>query len=559
MFLRYVRNRKGKKYLMIVENYWKGGKTRQRSLFTLGALDQLLATGELENITRALSRFCERLRLVDLAKDVSVDQTYVFGSVYLVWKLFQRTPIREVLEDLGKEHEKLEIDIVGTMFAMMVSRFVHPCSKLSLKERWLDRLYPELYPLEVPLHHFYRTLDFLAKHTEEIQKRLLYPQRQRSLFDVPKLDLVFYDTTTLRFESIRNEEGSLRRFGYSKERRNDCTQVILGLLLSHDGMPVGYRLFPGNTYEGKTLSVILRKLKEELFIKRLIFVADRGMVQGKNVEEIEQAGFEFIMGMKLWAMPKVDQKRFEEMCRWDSVSEDFRIVELSHPKGRLIITWSRERAERDRQVREDLLKKLQQKLSRTDRSSSLISHKGFKRYLKVVEEGKLAIDSVAIAQEAKRDGLFGILTNVPQEQLSAQDILRRYKELWRIEDAFGEMKGTLQTRPMFHWTDRRIQGHVALCFLAYYLEAFVTKHLREAQADFTAPAALDALNDVRAVPIHVRGNTVWVRTQIDGIAAKTLQILKIQIPSNVLKLPPTLKPGETLFPEKTNTSILSNT
>ena len=210
------------------------------------------------------------------------------------------------------------------------------------------------------------------------------------------------------------------------------------------------------------------------------------------------------------------------------------------------------------EVREDLLEALRMKLKREDDPASLITNKGFKRYLKVVAHGKIAIDEKVIREEAARDGLFGILTNASQEELPVLEILRRYKELWMIEDVFGEVKGTLEARPMFHWTDRRIEGHMMICFLAYYLEAYVTQQLRQAEAEFTAPAAFDALNQVRAIPVNVRGQTVWVRTKIEGIAAKILQILKIRIPGDVLKLPQQEECGNTDFEVKENQPLVSN-
>ena len=186
----------------------------------------------------------------------------------------------------------------------------------------------------------------------------------------------------------------------------------------------------------------------------------------KMGQKFRKAGFEFIIGMKLWAMNDQEQKKITSLTEGDYETEEFKVVELSHPEGRLIVTWSRERAHRDRQVREDLLAKLKARLAREDDPSSLISHKGFKRYLKVVTQGKVVINAKVIRQEESRDGLFGILTNVPKEGLPAPEILRRYKELWKIEDAFGEIKGILEARPMFHWTDQRIEGHMMICFLA---------------------------------------------------------------------------------------------
>ena len=551
MFLRTVRNKKGLTYLMIVESYWEEGKSRQRVLFNMGRLDFLQATGQIDRITKSLERFCLKTRLVDLSKEVSVEESFVYGSIHGLRALFERTPLRGIVEEIADSHEQLEIPLSETVFALLVSRFVRPCSKLKLQQPWMERFYPDLVRPGLALHQIYRTLDLLAVHKEEIQKTLLYPTAQHSLFDAPQLEIVFYDTTTLRFESIREDLDSLRRFGYSKEKRNDCTQVILGLMLDREGLPVGYQLFPGDTSEGKTLPTILERLKKEYHIQRRIFVADRGLVRRGNLDLSAEAGFEFIIGMKLWSMSQEEQKRITSLQSWDHESEDFKVAELSHSKGRLIGTWSRERAKRDEQVRSDRLKKLKARLEHEDEPSSLISHKGFKRYLKVVTKGKVAINEKAIDAESARDGRFGILTNVSKEGLSATEILKRYKELWKIEDAFGEIKGTLETRPMFHWTDKRIEGHMMICFLAYYLAAHGTQQLRNANVDFTAPAAFDALTQGRAIPVKVRGQTVWVRTKIEGIAAKALQALKIRIPSDVLNLPPQPsqeeKPSETDF------------
>lgn len=557
MFVRCMKNSNGRRYLRIVENVWnrEKRKSEQKILFTLGRLDELQATGQIDSITRSLSRLCKRLRLVDMSKDVSVEQTYIYGSVYVLKKLIERTPLQEITEGIFEAHEQLEISFTEVVFAMVASRFVKPCSKLSLKERWLDRLYPEIIHADIPLHHLYRSLDLLAEHKEDIQRQLIYPDSQHSLFQAPRLELVFYDTTTLRFESVRTDKGNLRRFGYSKEMRTDCTQVILGLMLDSEGLPVGYELFPGNTYEGKTLPLILDRLKEAYQIKRLIFVADRGIISAKNLNEITSAGFEFIMGMKLWAMKDNEIGQISEIREWDYTSENYKVKEMGHPDGRLIITWSRDRANRDVQVRSDILEKLRIKLSRENRPEKLISHRGYGKYLKVVKQGEVAIDEDAIQTESHRDGLFGILTNVSKEDLSAKDIVDRYKELWRIEDAFGEIKGTMEARPMFHWTDKRIEGHMMVCFLAYYLEALVTKLIKEANCDFSALSAFDALNQIRAVPVEVRGQTVWVRTKIEGIAAKVMQALKIRIPGDVLKLPDEEEHGDSNFCAKTNLRV----
>lgn len=251
MFLRKVTNGRGVTYLQIAESYRENGKARQRILFNMGRLDFLQATGQIDRITKSLEKFCLKTRLVDLSKDISVEESFVYGSIHCLKALYGRTPIQEIVEEIALSHEQLEIPLTEAVFGLLVSRFVRPCSKLALKERWLDRFYPELVRQDIALHQIYRTLDLLARHKEEIQKKLLYPTSQHSLFDSPKLEMVFYDTTTLRFESIREDGGDLRRFGYSKERRTDCTQVILGLLLDRGGSRSAIVFFPATPMKAR--------------------------------------------------------------------------------------------------------------------------------------------------------------------------------------------------------------------------------------------------------------------------------------------------------------------
>jgi hypothetical protein len=204
------------------------------------------------------------------------------------------------------------------------------------------------------------------------------------------------------------------------------------------------------------------------------------------------------------------QKRHEEFydrSKYKSIHEGLEIYETTHEGDRCIITWSKSRQERD-----------------------------------------------------QKDGFFGIITNV--KNFSAKEIIGYYKHLWIIEDAFGEIKGTLKTRPVFHWTDRRIVGHLTLCFLAYFCEAQMTKILREKNMILQSPAkevrsaepnlpvideeiieqrplpvveSIRELCEVRAIPVQIRGKTIWVRTDINGNAAKIFHALGIKIPPRLLK------------------------
>jgi transposase len=538
MFVRVIKNSKGLQYLRIVRSYRKNGKVKQEVLFSLGRLDVLQATGELDRLVGSLSRFALKANLVDLAKDLSIDRIYYLGAVHFVQKLWERMGLKRVFEKIESSHVSQMIPLAVLTQAMISSRFVLPSSKRRIYEEIWDKIYPDLFPVpEIHLHWFYRTMDKIYAHREEIEKTLFDRNGDRDLFN-QELDLVFYDTTTLYFESADCEKEDLRRFGYSKEHKVDCTQVVLGLLVDRDGIPVGYEIFPGNTYDSKTLKAILNKLKNRYQIKRIIFVADRGMLSGENINLIKETGFEFIVGMRLWNLPKKEYEAFYDLEKyhWMNQEKTLAMQDITHAGDRLILTWSKERCERDAKVRSDLLESIKEKLLKTPNTKRFVTHRGYRQFLEGLEEGKPHLNEQAIESSKRKDGFFGVLTNIPKEEMAAEEVYRNYKNLWHIEDAFGEIKGPLKTRPMFHWTDKRIHAHVLICLLAYYIEAIITKTLRDKKCSFSAPELFRALNEVYAVPVRVRGIVAWVRNELKGTAFEGYRTLGIKPPERILKI-----------------------
>ena len=159
------------------------------------------------------------------------------------------------------------------------------------------------------------------------------------------------------------------------------------------------------------------------------------------------------------------------------------------------------------------------------------------------------LNEKAIEEEEKKDGFFGVLTNVREK--SACELMFNYKELWRIEDAFGELKGTLRARPVFHWTDERIKGHLVMCFIAYLCEAYLTRELRRrgsflksravergsiAPRPLTVVEAMKELSEVRAVPVQIKEKKIWIRTDIQGNATEIFRVAGVQIPKKLLKV-----------------------
>lgn len=624
MFVREVKNSSGQVYHQIVESYRnEEGKARQRILLSLGRAEEGNATKLLE----ALGRHKNGFEALNLAKDVSIDKTYILGPVLFLNTILEKTGLDDIIKSIQDKHPKLEFDLFKVVYTIILSRFIEPCSKLKIFDHWQKTFFSSLVVGDIPLHHFYRTLDILTEHKDELENSLYW--KGRDLLN-QRTDVVLYDLTTLRFESTWESE-ELRRFGYSKEKRSDCTQVVLGLLLDTDGIPIGFEVYPGNTFEGNTLDGIVEKIKKKFQIRRLIFVADRGLFSKKNLLTLKKDNGEFIVGCKLGASSRKKQEDYYDLSKFSWIIEGELAVReqqineeryncilmldsnstlpdkidkliLLQEKGgnmtayweectgkksktlsqqereniyshvtdkitkiedaalvkqvallcgcnlgdRLIITWSKSRAERDLKTREDIINKIKLKLDKNPNTKKFVSNSNYQKFVKGLDAGKPKLNELAIEKAKAKDGFFGVLTNVTS--LTQREIILNYKQLWKIEDAFGELKGTLEARPIFHWTDVRIIGHLTACFLSYYCEAVATKCLREKQAKLKEPrlggktraltvtATLTDLSEVRAIPVKIKNQIVWVRTDIAGNAATGLQAIGCRIPPKVLKI-----------------------
>ena len=541
MYIRTTTNSKGVSYYHLVESYRYNGKVKQRTLLSLGKVED----GKLEQLAAAISKHTDKISIFNLAKDVDINDTYILGPLLILNRMINTLGVSDCLSMLQRKHQKLEFDFKKVIFTQLCSRFVKPVSKLALYDNWIGRMYPGMIEHDTAIQHIYRSLDLLYTHKEDIEKYLF--SYGKNLFDIC-VDVVLYDLTTLRFESTRTDIGDLRQFGYSKEMRSDCTQVVLGLVTDTEGIPLCFEVHPGNTFEGNTLDGIVDRISQKLVIRRFIFVADRGLFSMANLEHIRKNNGEFIVGLKMGVLKQHIQKGLYDLKQFTWLNNDLAIYETSLGEDRCIITWSRVRADRDRKSREDVLEKINTTLASSKPvSKKFITNRAYKKYILVKKESPCSLNQKAIDNEIKKDGFFGIITNV--KEMSASEIVSNYKELWRIEDAFGEMKGTLKSRPMFHWTDQRIIGHLMLCFLTHFCEAHLTKLLRKSESlqsskaidngiikkrPLTVKVAMDELNQVMAVPVRVRKDTIWLRTDIPPNACKLFKAIGMPIPPKII-------------------------
>jgi len=349
---------------------------------------------------------------------------------------------------------------------LVLARLASPKSKKGTLE-YLSQDFGINYKLE----QIYRALDRIDdKAIDKIQTQSLsYTQ---SLFK-EKINLIFYDCTTLYFESFTQDD--LKSFGYSKDHKFNQSQVLMALAVTKEGLPVGYELFAGNFYEGHTLRTVVGKLKEKLNIQRMILVADSGLFNKTNIDYLIENDIEFIVGARLknlsnqWQDKILDGKNYLKATKKE---DNLRIYDFEYSeKLRLVVSYSEKRAEKDKKDREQAINKLKKRLKSNKNAKSLISNYGYQKFIKIEGESNVSVNEEKIMEAAQWDGLHGVLTNV--KDLKAEKILEQYHGLWQVEESFRIHKHNLLIRPIFHWTARRIKSHIALVYMSFSLIRFL--------------------------------------------------------------------------------------
>ena len=374
------------------------------------------------------------------------------------------------------------------IFAMVCQRCLEPASKLEAT-RWLGRDV-ELEGIEqVSDDELYRAMDFLLACSERVQESVFFSVANLLNLEV---DVIFFDTTTTYFEVDVDEsdadeeraEEPLRRLGHSKDHRPDLPQVVIGLAVTREGIPVRVWVWPGNRND----QTLVEQVKSDLAgwrLGRAIYVVDSGFSGRDNLRRLRSAGGHYIAGLKLRSgMPETEQA-LSRQGRYRVVKDNLRVKEVRVGDGdaavRYIVCHNPAEAERDRLRRQQRVERIEAELARLktqhDRAKTkaereahsrgecaLRDHPTLSRYLRQTPSGRLALDRAKIAAEQRLDGKYLLTTSDPS--LSAEDVALGYKQLLEAERSFRDLKGTLLLRPVFHRKDDRIRAHVLICFLA---------------------------------------------------------------------------------------------
>jgi transposase len=311
---------------------------------------------------------------------------------------------------------------------------------------------------------------------------------------------MFYDVTTLYFESDYGDE--LRETGFSKDGKHSQPQVVLGLLVSKDGYPLSYSLFGGSQYEGRTMIPIVEDFVQRFGLDDFIIVADSGLMNKSNIALLESGGHKYILGARI-------KNESEATKRWilSLEKQDGEFNETQKGVARLIVGYSTKRAKKDKYNRDKGVKRLHKAYKSGNITKENINKRGYNKFLEISDNVKVKINQEKIDEDEKWDGLKGYITNT---SLPAKEVCEQYNGLWTIERAYRVTKGTLEMRPIFHFTPRRIEAHVCICFVAYKVYKELERILKITGIDLSVDKVLEIAKTITTIKVKLptSGNTL---------------------------------------------------
>ena len=518
MFLKRTRVRSGKNthtYLQLVQAYREGGRPRQRVVATLGREDQI-DPAQIDRLVASLAPYGSRKRVGDA--DVSLLPGRAFGHVWALEHLWRELRLDRILEDLARPRFA-RFSLPDVVEAIVFGRVVRPSSDRALVREWLEGVEAPRFA-GIQLHQVYRALRFLAEVQGELQRRLALVLTQQLFADV---SLVLFDTSSVYFEGMGPE---LAERGYSRDHRPDRPQVNLGLLTSREGYPLAHWLFEGNRSDVGAFAEASRTFRDLLPAGSFVVVADRGVVSRENLENLQAEGIPYIVGERL--RRKLAREALARGGRYRKAAEGLQVKEIRREGSeRVLVCFSAEQAERDRQERERIVERLQEKLQ--DAGWRSLLPPSARRYVDL-EASEPRIDWAKVREDARYDGKWVLRTT---STLSPEEVALSYRGLWRMERAFRTMKTPLEIRPVYHWSEDGVRGHVQSCVLAYLLVRLIEDRLQRAGLEPNARVALEKLAQIQRIPLEVADRTVVKTTRLSEEHRRILQALRVPEPAEV--------------------------
>ena len=555
MFVKTTRRRRGDKvyeYLSLVESVRKGSKNTHRTLLRLGEVTALRETGQLGRIISALERHLHTER-VDV-DSLAAEGAPAVGAVAAAAAVWKQLDLGGFFTKVGAERGADALE--HAVFAMVANRLVAPCSKRRLVE-WTEHDVVMPSGWSAPsLDQYYRALDAVADTKNETEEHLY-----RRLCNLTNLNLrlVCYDLTSTYFESSTrpSEAFPSRAFGYSRDHRPDRPQIVIGLLCTTDGIPIAHHVFAGNTNDASTLPGVLDDLAKRFAVGRICVVADRGLISGANLETVTQAGFDHLLATRLrrdsvtaQALSAIDQD-----TAWVQLPEHgSRAADITLEDGtRTVVVESDARARRDTQRTAELIAAAETQLlalehrvrsgrlkdpAKIGRAAQRILGTGRvgRLFDLEIETGRFLYhyNEQAQAYEKLLAGRYVLTTSLTPAQADTTEVVACYRQLQTVETRFRVLKDFLRLRPVRHWTEKRVRGHVAVCVYAALMETLITQALTAADIrdpdlehqHLTAARALQQLNRVRRVELTTNNHQITITTRRTPLQTRALAAIR---------------------------------
>ena len=537
-------------YLQIVENRWEGGGARQRVMATLGRLEELKVSGELDNLLRSGARFSESVMVLGAHSKGAAPAlaSRRMGPSLVFERLWAESGCRAVIEGLLAER-KFEFPVERAIFLTVLHRLFDPGSDRAA-EKWRGE-YAIAGAEGLELHHLYRAMAWLGgelseeeqagrtpfapRCTKDLIEEYLFAQR-RDLFST--LELVFFDTTSIYFEGRGGE--TIGRRGHSKDHRPDCPQMVVGAVLDGEGRPVCCELWPGNTADVRTLLPVVARLRKRFAIGQVCIVADRGMISQETIERLEKAsGLRYILGVRMRNQKEVREEVLARAGRYQVVHpkgqhskapSPLAVKEVQLQGRRYVVCVNEDQAKKDVADRDAIVAGLREQLKRGDKS--LVGNQGYRKYLKT-QGSRFVVDEEKTQAEARFDGKWVLRTNT---ELPTAEVALKYKQLWMVEQLFRTTKSLLATRPIFHKRDETIRGHVFCSFLALILRKELQERLQRKGHELEWADVVSDLDALQEFDVQYQHKHFLLRSEVKGTCGKVMQAMGVALPPTVRQL-----------------------
>ena len=512
-----------RKYLQVVESFRQNGKVKKKTILNLGRFDNEEALGNINNLLRILLPLTpNHSSEINLLTDLSAKETKQLGPLLVFQKLWNELKLDAALKK-SLSSIKTFFDIEKAIFNLVLNRLTAPSSK-----RMMNVFQDTVYGLtKFDLHQYYRAMDYLIEHKDSIEKNIFGAMKKQVK---GKVNMALFDTTSIvYYGEDPKEKSELLNFGFSKARRSDLKQIVIGVLMSEDGVPLGHETFAGNCNDVTCFKEMIGKAVEKYGIEKLIWVGDRGMISNKNLELLESMGLEYILGYRMRTIPKSDRLEiFDKVDLKNLRNTKLKYKEIDYKGKRLIFCYNEDRAKLDAEHREKILEKLRDKL-KTGKIATLIENQHFKKYLNV--EGK----SPELSEEKiKRDELFdGVFVLTSNAVMKGPQVVEAYKGLWQVEQGFRQLKDELELGPLYHYTDSRIKAHVMICFLALIMRRMLDKKLKKLEKELSYSESMNDLKRLDVVEIKIKNEEMHLLTEIKEGAKKIFKAMQMKLPEKI--------------------------